>query len=481
MSKYNEFDQKGLIITDDISLDPILDFNLYRNAIVNIIRNSYPKFTIGIFGDWGTGKSTLMNSIDKKLQDEEKDLVIVRFDTWRYERENQFALIPLLKTIQFSIPEEKYKNLKEAFKEAGIFGLTISNDFLSGIVTTHLGKMAGDLFKKGLDNFSEKVIPELKKVNEIEKNTIYFEGQKKIETIIKRIRQNNPAFRIVVFVDDLDRCSPKKTLEVLESIKIFLGMEGFIYVIGLSHDIVTKLIDIEYKESGIKGEQYIKKIIQIPITLPKWNNQDIIDLVKDFVKKEIIDDKYTNTIDENIELISTAIENNPREIKRFLNNFIVAFEIFSPSKLVEEKELLVIQAIQLRWNKFYDLLIKSDENFRKELSKYLLMDEEILLKNLESDEIKEKESYDLKVRRVFREFKSDTDLWNFLKKNTITLNNIKDWNIYRRATEVSKEPTVEHRSRSSLKIFVAYSRADAAHFGRFLHSYFAEMGYDLFY
>ena len=137
MSKYNEFDQKGLIITDDISLDPILDFNLYRNAIVNIIRNSYPKFTIGIFGDWGTGKSTLMNSIDKKLQDEEKDLVIVRFDTWRYERENQFALIPLLKTIQFSIPEEKYKNLKEAFKEAGIFGLTISNDFLSGIVTTH--------------------------------------------------------------------------------------------------------------------------------------------------------------------------------------------------------------------------------------------------------------------------------------------------------------------------------------------------------
>lgn len=49
-------------------------------------------------------------------------------------------------------------------------------------------------------------------------------------------------------------------------------MEGFIYVIGLSHDIVTKLIDIEYKESGVKGEQYIKKIIQIPITLPNLVN-----------------------------------------------------------------------------------------------------------------------------------------------------------------------------------------------------------------
>jgi hypothetical protein len=57
-------------------------------------------------------------------------------------------------------------------------------------------------------------------------------------------------------------------------------MEGFIYVIGMSHDIVSKLIDLEYKESGVKGEHYIKKMIQIPITLPKCNNQDVVDLVK---------------------------------------------------------------------------------------------------------------------------------------------------------------------------------------------------------
>ena len=73
-------------------------------------------------------------------------------------------------------------------------------------------------------------------------------------------------------------------------------------------------------------------MIQIPITLPKWNTQDIINLVRDFVEKGITDDKYKQALDENIDLISTAIENNPREIKRFLNNFIVAYEIFSPKK-----------------------------------------------------------------------------------------------------------------------------------------------------
>jgi len=127
-------------------------------------------------------------------------------------------------------------------------------------------------------------------------------------------------------VDDLDRCSPKKTLEVLESIKVFLGMEGFIYIIGVSQDIVTKLIDTEYKESGVKGDQYIKRMIQIPITLPRWDTEDVTNLVFDFdfIKKGITHNKYKNVIEENIDLISKAVENNPREIKRFLNNFIVA-------------------------------------------------------------------------------------------------------------------------------------------------------------
>src|SRR5215469_3263306 len=77
-------DQLGLIITDDIAIHPILDFNLYTNAIVEIIKNSYPKFTIGIFGDWGTGKTTLMNSIHKTLQNDNSTHRI-RFETWRYE------------------------------------------------------------------------------------------------------------------------------------------------------------------------------------------------------------------------------------------------------------------------------------------------------------------------------------------------------------------------------------------------------------
>jgi predicted KAP-like P-loop ATPase len=112
--------QRGLIITDDIAIHPILDFNLYTDAIVKIIKDSFPKFTIGLFGDWGTGKTTLMNSIYTKLQNDNQ-AVLVRFETWRYEREEQFALIPLLKTIAFTLPpdEKQFQPLKPEIKKGG--------------------------------------------------------------------------------------------------------------------------------------------------------------------------------------------------------------------------------------------------------------------------------------------------------------------------------------------------------------------------
>ena len=49
------------------------------------------------------------------------------------------------------------------------------------------------------------------------------------------------------------------------------------YIIGLSDETISKLITAEYQNSGIKGEQYIRKIIQIPITIPEWNDVDIND------------------------------------------------------------------------------------------------------------------------------------------------------------------------------------------------------------
>ncbi|MDW0152238.1 MAG: P-loop NTPase fold protein, partial [Nitrososphaeraceae archaeon] len=378
MSTEDELFQRGLILTDDIASDPILDFNLYSNAIVNIVRNSHPKFTIGIFGDCGAGKTTLINSVDKALQTD-KDLIRIKLEAWRYKRE-QFPLVSLLKSIAFALPAEKqFEELKQKLETSAINFLKKTPDILTSIISKYASE-EDEISHEMFQSFKKELNSKIQLIAELDRDTVYFDGFEEIKKEIKNLRLNNPAFRIIVFVDDLDKCSPKKALEILELIRVIHDIEGFVYIIGISHDMIIKLSNIENNETSNDGEHYIKKLIQIPITLPKWSNQDIVNLVKDLVKKGMIHDKFKEVVDKNIELISVAMDNNPREIKRFLNNFFVAHEIFSGKKNFEAKELifsgkknfeakelLLIQAIHLRWNKFYNILVKSDDSFFKGL------------------------------------------------------------------------------------------------------------------
>ena len=77
---------RGMIITDDVTYHPVLDFERYRGTIVNIITNSYPKFSLGIYGEWGTGKTTLMKLVEKKLKQAHDNILPIWFNAWRYER-----------------------------------------------------------------------------------------------------------------------------------------------------------------------------------------------------------------------------------------------------------------------------------------------------------------------------------------------------------------------------------------------------------
>ena len=451
LSREDELVQSGLILTDDAVIDPILDFNLYSNAIVNIIKNSHPKFSIGVFGDWGTGKTTLINSVDKALQTD-RDLVKIRLEASRYKRE-MFPLVSLLKSIAYSLPAEKeFENLKQKLETSAINFLKRTPDILTSIISKYASE-EDEISHEMINTFKKELNSKIQLIAELDRDTIYFDGFKEIKKEIKNLRVDNPAFRIVIFVDDLDKCSPGKAFEILEMIRVFHDIEGFIYIIGISHDMIVKLSKVGNSESSIDGERYIKKLIQVPITLPKWSNQDIVRLVKDLIKKGMIHDKFKDVVDKNIELISVAIDNNPREIKRFLNNFFVACEIFSGKKNFEAKELifsgkknfeakelLVVQAVHLRWNKFYNILVKSDESFFRGLDKYLKMDEETRLKSLDLYEEK-KDEIDTKVWKVLRDFKTDSDLWDFLVKNSNTLRNVRDWSIYSRAIEVAIEPT----------------------------------------
>ena len=194
---------------------------------------------------------------------------------------------------------------------------------------------------------------------------------------MKKVLKNN---RIVVFVDDLDRCSPDKAREVFESIKVFLDIEGFVFIIGLSPEVIKKLISEPLEKMGVTGEQYLQKIIQTTIQIPEWDDYAIGDLISKFSAK--LDVKYSSSIleEDNKELIVEGVEQNPRQAKRFVNRLIVAL---SANPSLDAKSILLNEALNTKWHSFYQDM-NTNMEFRKLVKEYAQKPENERLEDLKS-------------------------------------------------------------------------------------------------
>ena len=88
------------LLIDAPAESPGLKFDDYAKTLAEIIERSEPRFAIGIFGDWGSGKTTLMDAIERQVDSLVSSTTVnVRFSAWRYEREEQL-IVPLLDHIR---------------------------------------------------------------------------------------------------------------------------------------------------------------------------------------------------------------------------------------------------------------------------------------------------------------------------------------------------------------------------------------------
>ncbi len=298
-----------------------------------------------------------MKTMREKLNDKHgKNIIPIWFNAWRCERERNLAIIPLL---QLLVSEIKDNKLKKAFIEI-LKSLQLKFSLPGGV----------ELSAGGVSQ------------NQVEGDLYYA----KLDAIETTLRETDK--KIVVFIDDLDRCAPDKILEVLESTKVFLAIKGFVYVLGLSPEVVVKAIEQKYKDMGINGEDYLEKIVQIPFRIPDWNVTDRGDFLTDLVDKDKIDPTYKDTIGEYKDIIQEAIERTPRQVKRFINTYICEQEIFKEKEL-DQTIHLVLTILKFNWYNFYQDLF--DDKYRQNL-KEILSDENKLREGLkEKKEAKEKE------------------------------------------------------------------------------------------
>jgi hypothetical protein len=359
-----------------------LGFRDTADAFVKIIQTSEPRFAVGIFGGWGSGKTTLMGEIKARLPSE--NLVIVDFNAWRFEREPQL-LVPLLDTLRFALiswAEYQERAQKKKARACAARVGTVVRALATGL-SAQVGLPGAATVSynvaAGLDALSRPVKAE-------SPQSLYFAAFKELENAFREF-EDGGINRIVVFVDDLDRCLPENALQVLESMKLFFDLKGFVFVVGLDQDIVEQSVQAKFSRqpdvtsiagnllsvpASRLGREYVKKIFQVPYSLPAVYPEELEGLLESMLR-EALNTAQAQELQSTVlpYLRYVVIEGlvNPREVKRFVNAYIVQM-LIKPKLKPRIVLALLTLAFQAQWALLYKQALTNPAKFLKALKDY---------------------------------------------------------------------------------------------------------------
>jgi formylglycine-generating enzyme required for sulfatase activity len=157
--------------------------------------------------------------------------------------------------------------------------------------------------------------------------------------------------RLVVFVDDLDRCLPEKAIQVLEAIKLFLDVPGCLFVLGLDPEAVEAAVRARYR-GEVKAREYLEKIIQLPFILPPIEDEAMRAYVTSLAPA-LRDPRCA-------EVFAQGLTPSPRQVKRTLNIFLLLSRLVERwaalAETITPPRLAKLVAIQHAHPDLYELL-----------------------------------------------------------------------------------------------------------------------------
>ena len=388
--------------SDNESREDLLGFSYLADAIVSIIKNeSLLPATIGVFGDWGGGKSTLIEIVRSRLisdAEREAGIVVLSFNGWLFEG-YEGAKTALMGTILEELQENEIFTKKATDKaKALLHSLWRRVDWMKAAIGT--GKLALAYFTgghaapalvlsgaadlaaapkegvgKGTDS-GPKEFGDLIKKEDKEGDKQEAETRRQIQNLRKDFEEmlaEAKISRLVVVIDDLDRCSPDTIIPTLEAIKLFLFVQKTAFIIGADEELVRYAVRRRFPElPGDRrevGRDYLEKLIQFPIRIPALGhaevesymtllfvtgNEELPGVQKALARKKAAEANtgalttssfnvavaremlkpLPQTLEDDLSmvervapLLGTIMNGNPRQCKRFLNTLLLRLQM----------------------------------------------------------------------------------------------------------------------------------------------------------
>ncbi len=327
-----------------------------------------PSFVFGVEGNWGSGKTSLLNIIDKKLK--ESNVVRVRYNPW-------------MSSSKESLMQDFFNTLADKLP-----GMSLKRDL--------------HRYEKALTNLNTKGV-----LNSLD--ALLFSPQnlqKQRDDISDEIKRSK--IKMVVFIDDLDRMDAEEILAIFKLIRNVASFRNMVYLVAYDKGYVTAQLDYHFNELKITtpyketlGSQYVAKIIQTLFDVPH-NARLIRILIEKLDKNGIIisGNNFSNLSDDSEYKLSST----PRKVKRVYNQTMLQKAKFPGSlKPNQGIEMLMISFIHLYVPNLFNLILEETKLWEK--PKFYEQQYPDLFKD-------NPQKFDSKIREKIKDLPNYVDFWN---------------------------------------------------------------------
>jgi hypothetical protein len=442
----------------------MLNNKAIAQTVAQVIRDCDDRpISIGVHGDWGAGKSSILVMIEDELlskKDTDNDVVCIRFNGWKHQgfEDAKIALMSaivseLAKNRTFSdkaksVLKKLWKNINwlSVAKAAGSAVFSVATGLPPiGLLDNLMDGLKGTVTDKEKANTAidsiGKYLTDSKVFEDNSLSKEFSEFQSSFETLLSESRIK----KLVVLIDDLDRCLPKVTIETLEAVRLFMFTNSTAFVIAADETMIEYAVSSHFpnmsKEESNNvsdySQRYLEKLIQVPFKIPVLGEVEsemyiTLLLISSQIKDD--DEEFNALLDVAIEKMKKPWENtglsiedlqaslkekydtarneiavanqisdilakytqgNPRKIKRFLNMLLLRKQMADARGFGDAVHIPILAKLMLVEycfsSRYKEIATLTDDSGKCPL---LLEYEKLLAKNGQSEEIETAESLD---------------------------------------------------------------------------------------
>ena len=352
----------------------LFEIERYVNGLSTFIGECETPMTVAIQGDWGSGKTSLMNMVKAELS--KSDILSVWFNTWEFSQFNmdENLAISFLTYLSEQLYEASGKKVGEALKQ---------NIVKIGTTAVKTVGAAVDLLSGGHGAVTNELIHQLLSKESIDSVKAIDGLKENFQKIVNEVCDKK-VHKIVFFIDDLDRLQPVRAVELLEILKLFLDCENCVFVLAIDYEVVSQGIKEKYNNTldEKKGRKFFEKIIQVPFKMPVAH-YNISKYIKSSLEIIGIEEKDENNLRYYEALISNSIGYNPRAMKRTFNAYLLLTKVnagLEQKSVLNRLLLFGCLCLQLNYEKVYDYIVTHLERDEMDPERFVL--DEVFFENV---------------------------------------------------------------------------------------------------